>query len=614
MRILDFRFLFSDLLIRSCRGTACRARSVAVAIILLAIALSNCFADARADIDSLANQARYAADTFMQKSVELRLGYEYRQGFASAAQAQTLHELAQKTAVELEDIIQDEEKIKKQIENYSGEDWDRRYGDSGVWRMVGADICNTKLLKCQMEYYWAIASQQHEQARILKSDLDQLAALPETVNVILAKADIYAALGKTDPSSKELAGELYRKILMADKVPAEVYFPAAVAAQKLDPPLSPQVLDELAVRIARSDCRDNFELNMTLAFLQRRVGSTAILEKAVKRWPQTKNFVGNLILSDLVEKRGHSTFSPVEVDCVITAALQNGPEKYADVLDAMSKSRDLQMAGVLYATAVSNIQKSPARAIDLFIKASVAHREPNDGYESSATMAKQGAILAINLFKTDPSRCELVKHAVQNYFTLAGSAVDEQVEYSYCKILSDCNDGAVAEKLLQKIAAKNNSKFSRRAKDDLSTLAVNKSQLLLDRGQLFEAADVLIAADVNVCNCRAHVINLLSRYIDRIDEYVDANMPDHSLIVLAERLFNCSDWQHKVQGGILYAQIIATSGHGKKSKLDEMDGLLAQVSWTTLDLLAAQCGARFNPGPIYKRCNEVERDCRDVEK
>jgi hypothetical protein len=240
-------------------------------------------ADIKSDMDTLANQAKYIADTFMQKSVELRLGYEFRHGFTSDSQAQNLRELAQKSAAELDEILLAQEKLKKQIENYNGEDWDSRYGDSGIWRMAGEDICATKILKCQMEYYRAIASQPHQQAGIVRNGLAMLGGVADVPQVLLVKADMYALLGKTDQSSKTLAGELYRKVMNSAGVPAEVYYAAAIGAQKLDPPQPLAVLDELAAKLDRSEYRDNFEPTMSLAFLQRQLGSTAILEKATKR-------------------------------------------------------------------------------------------------------------------------------------------------------------------------------------------------------------------------------------------------------------------------------------------------------------------------------------------
>jgi hypothetical protein len=621
-------------------------RFLILAIILIFAASCSSVADVRQDLDSLANQARYIADEFMQQSVELRLGYEYRQGFTSDADAQSLRQLARKATSELEDILRQQEKMKKQIENYSGEDWDRRYGDSGVWRMLTVDICSTVVLRCQIDCYLAAASPQHEQAGILNNSLDQLSRLPESANVLLVKADVYSLLGRSDQGSKELAAELYRKILIADKTPDEIYFPAAVAAQKLNPPESVQVLDELAARILRSKCKDNFELNMTLAFLQRRSGSTAVLAKAVRRWPQARVFVGRLILSDLMAQPSPrvSGLSVFDVDCVAAAALQDNPAKYQNLLEAMSQTPDFQTGRILYAAAIANSEKSPAMAIELFIKASGAAREPNDGYEPPAAIAKQGAVLALNFFKNEPAKCELVKHAVENYFALADNLIDEKIEYSYGDVLSDCGDSSAAEKLLQKIAARTGSAFGRRARLDLLTLALNKetsfegrikvagqlsdlikffdsepqvcidaktlycrvmldtnspqaaqtvinvletapkmpdssgaifkSQALFQLGHLSEAAKALVAADVNVCDCQVHAINLLMRYADRIDEYAQSDSNIETFHELGCRVIECSDEQGPRYVVVLYAQAAVFAAHSQRDKLDAVEKVL----------------------------------------
>jgi hypothetical protein len=556
--------------------------------VLSAFSVAN--AEVKGDMDTLANQTKYIADTFMQKSVEVRLGYEYRQGFASDAQAQSLRELTQKAAVELDEIILAQEKLKKQIENYNGDDWDSRYGDSGVWRMAGEDICATKILKCQMEYYRAIASPPHQQPDIVRGGLSVLGLLPDVPQVLLVKADMYALLGKTDRSSKELAGELYRKILATENSHGQLYYTAAAASQKLNPPQSPAVLDELAAQLGRSECKDNFELTMLLAFLQRQLGSTAILEKTVQRWPRAKAFVGDLILSDLASKTPSqiSKLSTFEADCVATAAMQKDAPRYPDILDAMSRIPRLQTPGLLNAAAVAQAQKSPARAIELFIKASLLPREPNDGRESPVSMAKQGAALALNYFKGDPNRCEIVKCAVENYFSLTGNAADAQIEYLYSDMLSDCGDKTAAEKLLKKIAAGSSTEFAPRAKDDLSTLAINKSQLLLEQGQLFEAANILIAADVNVCNCRVQVMSILEKYVEKIDEYMAQNAPNRALTLLGARLVGCNDTQGGANAALLYAQAAIFDANGQKDKLDEIEKLLKPLAENNLDFLTAR--------------------------
>jgi hypothetical protein len=555
--------------------------------VLCGLKTSAANADIKADMDTLANQAAAIVDTFMQKSVELRLGYEYRQGFGSDAQAQLLHDLVQKANAQLDEIILAQEKLKKQIENYNGDDWDARYGDSGIWRMAVEDICATKILKCRLEYCRAIASLPYQQGGIIRGGLAMLGGVADVGQVLLVKADMYALLGKTDESSKELAGELYRKIMALETPRSAMYYAAAIGLQKLDPPQSLAVLDELAAQLDRSESKDNFELTMSLAFLQRRLGSTTILQKATKHWPQTKAFVGDLILSDLTAKIPPqvSKLSVFEADCAVTAALQKDVPKYYDVLEAMAQIPRLQTPHLLAAAAVANIQKSPKRAIELFVKASLLPREPNDGGEPPVSMAKQGAKIALNYFKGDPNRCAIAKRAVENYFSLAGNAADGQIEYLYCDVLYNCGDKTAAEKLLQKIAAGNNSEFARRAKADLSALAISKSQALLQNKQLIEAAKILVAADVNVCDGYAHATTLLAQYVDKIDEYADSNSTIDTFSEVGRRTLDCADNQNRPYAAVLYAQAAIFAAQGQKEKFDSIERLLNSVSENTMEVL-----------------------------
>jgi tetratricopeptide (TPR) repeat protein len=265
----------------------------------------------------------------------------------------------------------------------------------------------------------------------------------------------------------------------------------------------------------------------------------------------------------------------------------------------MAQIPALQTLRVLSAAATANMQKSPAKAIAFFVKASRLPREPNDGYDAPSEIAQKAAVIAIDFSRHESANCELIKLAFENYFSVAKGRIDQQIQYSYSFVLSNCGNSSEAQKLLEKIASASDSKFSRSAKDDLARIAISKSQELFEAGKFCQAAKVLISADVNVSQCRGLAINLLSRYVDRIDENADSNFVE-VFDELGRKAVECSDRQNRTYATTLYAQAAVFNAQGRKEKLANIEKLLNasdKSSAENLDVLIARArlsGAQGN--------------------
>ncbi|GAH68049.1 unnamed protein product, partial [marine sediment metagenome] len=97
------------------------------------------------DINNLAETARLTADTFMRESFQLRMQYELSGRFLRQEDKENLHKLAKSADDRLQAIAESQRKLKKQIEDYQGDDWDNRYGSTGLWRKLSRDLYVTTL-------------------------------------------------------------------------------------------------------------------------------------------------------------------------------------------------------------------------------------------------------------------------------------------------------------------------------------------------------------------------------------------------------------------------------------------------------------------------------------
>ncbi|GAG20133.1 unnamed protein product, partial [marine sediment metagenome] len=160
------------------------------------------------DINILAKRAKLTADTFMQEGFELRMRYEYSGRFLQQDDKENLHKLAKRASDGLQAIANAQKELKNKIEDYEGDDWDDRYGSTGLWRKLSGDLYVTTLTKGEIDFYLALSSQQPQRNKIsqdILAQIDSLNQIHKTAYSQFLKAKILALLAQTDPAYKPLA-------------------------------------------------------------------------------------------------------------------------------------------------------------------------------------------------------------------------------------------------------------------------------------------------------------------------------------------------------------------------------------------------------------------------
>ena len=108
------------------------------------------------------NNATEVVEKFMRDSVEYRLSYLYRNKFCKDSDREKLRISAKKACRELDAIVSVYRSQKKRIEEYSGDDWDVKFGVTGRWRQVVSDFDSAVQLRNKMDYYLALPSDPNE--------------------------------------------------------------------------------------------------------------------------------------------------------------------------------------------------------------------------------------------------------------------------------------------------------------------------------------------------------------------------------------------------------------------------------------------------------------------
>jgi hypothetical protein len=461
-----------------------RAAKIAttLSVVFLFLSSSSGLADAlptAEDINDLAQATKSTIDTFLQQSFELRMQYEFSGRFLNINDKDNLYKLAKEAADRLQEIAWNQRKLKKQIEDYQGDDWDARYGSTGLWRKLSADLSTTGLSRCEIDFYVALAADQPQRNKILHNILTeiqspQLIRLPAVSQLL--KAKILALLAQTEPSCKPLAKKQFDALMVRSDMSHSTAFRIPIERINFLGVTEPGQLETMAENIARSRCSDDLELILSLTFLQRRKDPEG-LEKTVSLFPKVESFFSSLALSDLSNRfqQGQLTeqnlqqFSLFELQLAAGAAWENNPQDYNALLAHLANTKKFQTPLILYVAAMAASETSPTRSVTLLLSASRLQQQKKDfglGLEAEK-IAEQAAQFAYNLFAEDPCNCSVAVDAFDNYSTIAADRVDEELEYLYSSVLRDCSKVEKSKKLLQKIAERPTGLWHKRAKLDL---------------------------------------------------------------------------------------------------------------------------------------------------
>jgi len=475
-----------------------------VVLFLLTVTISANELPSTEDINSLAEAARLTTDMFMQESFELRMAYEFGGRFLRHEDKENLHKLAKTAGDRLQAIAKAQTALKQQIEDYQGRDWDSRYGSTALWRKLFEDLYITSVSKCEIDFYLALSAQPPQRDKILRKILAQLDSLDQTRNAAYTqflKARTLALLCRTDPVYKPSAEEQFDLLAGRSDIEQPTVFRIAIERIKLLGPAGADELGELAEAIAKSSCTEDMELVLSLAFLQRRYDPDA-LERTVRRWPRIEDFLGSSVLFELSYyiERGQLDLQKIgvlEAELAAQAAWRNKTTDYRVLLDQLSNAEKFQTPLILYISAVAFADSSPAKALNLLVKASTLQQKQKSNRLNveAREIAKQAARLAYNLFAQNQQHCRLALEAFENYCTMAEGKIDDELQYLYSVVLNICGRTEKSKKLLQKIADRPTGNWRNRARLDLIIEAIQEKQneKKEQKAELLKQLDDLIA-------------------------------------------------------------------------------------------------------------------------
>jgi hypothetical protein len=88
---------------------------------------------------------------FLSETLQQRLGIEYNDGQLSEKYKKSVSDAAQKYAEALAQMLDKQIKCKEQIEDYDGNDWEEKFGSTGLWNELKNDILKSRMLLSRID-------------------------------------------------------------------------------------------------------------------------------------------------------------------------------------------------------------------------------------------------------------------------------------------------------------------------------------------------------------------------------------------------------------------------------------------------------------------------------
>ncbi|MHC4271744.1 MAG: hypothetical protein ACYST2_05470, partial [Planctomycetota bacterium] len=330
------------------------------------------------DVNQLADSARLVLDSFYLESFNLRMQYEYSGKFITPEHREKLKQIASNACEKLKSISTQQKALKKQIEDYEGQDWEDLYGKTGLWRKLSWDIHITDLGACQTDYYLAITLEGDAKEGFIEQLNERIMDIESNYSTAgsgILKAKIFALLSKNDPRYKKLALKGLEEFMIYSDV--ERTITAAVEKLKLVESVDAEQLNSLINVLYQNRNERYLELVLSVAFLQRQHDLEGF-EKTIRLFPEIEMMVGGYSLAELLVQHQENQLtlemlkqkSVLEIELAALAAWEKTPESKKELLLNFLEVNKFRTPLVIYIAASSIAQSSPQQSVELLVEAS----------------------------------------------------------------------------------------------------------------------------------------------------------------------------------------------------------------------------------------------------
>lgn len=425
------------------------------------------------EVLQLSNRMKSLFADFTRQSLTYRMGYYYKSEFLNEQHKISTRKYAVETSNQIALIKQKLEDILVKIEDYPGDDWDLKYGKTGIWQQLKADIEKAAVAMIELDC-WAVIANGRAKDDEIKNILQRWKKLelgnPGFKKFLLARIisvensqkalDVYNSI---DPNSFE---QSLGVSLVLERSRLQLELGKSAQLSKLAEILNSQI---------------GLENRLYAAFLLNRANVNDVIKNTVKKIPQTKPLVDEILYLDLVANFDGviNKISDFQIQLIANHMYSIGCDEIdKNLMEKIVGSSKFSTPEFAYLIAMCTKDPKPARAVDLLILAAETGNG-NQLYDPKQA-AYQAATIGYNLFKDDELFATLALNAFECLKRNDPDAFDDKMSFIYSKLLKFTADQDIYDQQMKKLAA-GTSQYSLYARYEILTTELAQLDLNIDQ-------------------------------------------------------------------------------------------------------------------------------------
>ncbi|HEV58549.1 MAG TPA: hypothetical protein ENN87_13825 [Phycisphaerales bacterium] len=425
------------------------------------------------DVQRVTDRADEAAEGFFARSREIRLRFHYQDRFLTDGDREQMAQWARPAGETLVQAAATLHDYCRRIEAYEGDDWDRRFGVTGLWRRAHAAAERFTWLICRVDYWWALTRENPTRDERLADVIARCTSYADgeqDPTVCLLRAQCLSRLAD-HPTARDQASRLLAETLEAyrseRRPPDATYFHAAITRLGLLDRVDSTLIREVLTALQRTALADDPDILLRLAFLELRCvrpRSDHVLQEVLRRSPEAGSFVGRVVLDDWLDRfsRNELTGSyildrtPLERRLALQQAGHGESSEALPLLEFLEGVLEPPSGLLLFAKAQAQRDADPVAAMTSYRRAAQVQRDRSDPDlpVTPAEVAALGAKLAWQLYLEDAEHAATAAEMLAFYHNLAGTEANDELEYAYALALHATGQRTRAEALLRQIRAR----------------------------------------------------------------------------------------------------------------------------------------------------------------
>lgn len=396
---------------------------------------------------------------FARQSAPGRLSILCIGRFVDVEQKELFCALLPEMAGKLETMLNEQQELKKRMEDYTGRDWEELYGETRIWSTCSRTVLQGQFFLSRTRFWEALCTD-IQKNKILNSVIEICQSQESVWGGQEQILRVLALWQRGESKDGETLRVILHQMMVRSDLTEQARDQMLLLHRRFELFSEGPFVEELEGLFQKKlETQEDFEWALEYAFLEFGDSDDRPLEQIVETWPQAKPFVSLLLLewcTDQFTRQGRAAalkWSSFVVSGLCEAVVgSEHPETYRPLIAELARTQE--KPAVMLAMAETLVPSQPGQAIEYYLKAARLQRiRPDSSVEGAAAIAERAGRLGCRLYQENAGRNSgPALRALGDYLDLAGEKADPEILCAAVGIFAEQGQEDQSRKLLDLLA------------------------------------------------------------------------------------------------------------------------------------------------------------------